>query len=571
VLALLAAPAALLGACGDDVVNQYYENNYYVDGGADGVDDGASAGQSAGGVAGASGGQAPTGPGGEGGAGGGAGGGGGDPYPDAPAADTSVADHELDIFGTWGNRYWFAVSEEQLALMNQSDNGGFEDGLYQPGGGGRANWVDHLFITTAGENPQTADYGKVQAKIVGQYSRFPWTDRTIPNLNIDADEFIDDQRIATYEHLRFSNGQRGSIFRDKLAYDLYRMLDYPAPLATYAWVQSNVWGPQVSIPYTLVERYKRVFCDRYAEQFGGGCANMWEFVGDFGGGDFIPGPRPLPIDAIPGPIEPGGASLFDDPENCQIGKCDSTRVRDLEALLRITPAGPGFKEALSEYIDWPSFHRFQCLSWVLSTTDDTIHAGNNVVLVERADGLFQYLPYSVDISMGFGGGGYSGLSGQSALAVGCQGDEACWADTLDMCEDVIDDLTKLEPREYLKSLYDDLDASGMLRPGDEANFRGVDSYFAERLANLPGDLEQYRLGNVCEYPNMECNGKCVPQWECVDPCFPGEPVLLAAEPAGDGAGGATGVGGATGAGGATGVGGGDPIECPAVVNYAVVR
>jgi hypothetical protein len=537
-LALLAAPAALLLACGDEI-SHYHEHNYYGEGGA-GAEPG-TAGKTGG---------TP----GEGGAGGTV-----NPYPDAPVANTAVADHELDIFGTMGNRYWFAVSDEQLEAMNGGDVGGgpiFEDGLYRPGGGGDAHWVDHLFITTAGDAPQTADYGQVQAKVVGQYSRFPWTPATIPNLNIDADQFIESQRIAGHEHLRFSNGQRGSIFRDKVAYDLYRMLDYPAPLTTYVWVQSNVWGPEISIPYTLIERYKRFFCGRYAEEFGGGCPNMWEFVGDFNGGDLGGGPIPIDIEAadvgVPGPGGPGvgGPSLFDSPDNCQIEECDSTRVKELEAKIAETPLGDGFKAALVDYIDWPAFHRFQCLSWVLSTSDDAIHAGNNVVLVEREDGLFQYLPYSVDISMGFGDGSWSvGLTGQNVLARGCQADASCWADTLDMCEDVINDLTALEPNKYLQKMYDELSVLGMLRPGDDGNFASVDNYFTERLANLPTELQQYRDGKICDYPMVECNGECVQEQECVDPCAPGPIEALPGIEA------------------AAGAGGGGGVVCPTIMEY----
>lgn len=584
---------AAIPGCGDTINNQYF-NNYYQDQGGEAPNepppargDGGGAGEGtsepppARGDGGAAG-ESPDldlGGAGAGGAmsgddqgGGGAGGDDGrDPrYPDAPYADTRVEDQQLDIFGTWGNRYWFAVSEEQRLLMNQDTvGGGWMDGLYTPGSGGKAHWVDHLFITTAGDAPQTADYGKVQAKVVGNYSRFDWSPQTIPNLNIDADEFVEGLRIAGYEHLRFSNGQRGSIFRDKLAYDLYRKLDYPAPLATYAWVQSNVWGPNISIPYTLVERYKRLFCERYKEQFGGGCTNMWEFAGDFNNGGWGGGPIPVDIKGggagvVPIDGKQGGAglSLFDDPNNCQIDECDNTRVKELESKLGETSAGPGFKAALADYIDWPAFHRFQCLSWVLSTGDDTIHAGNNVVLVERTDGKFQYLPYSIDLSMGSSGWNV-GLEGQSMLARGCHEDPTCWSDTLDMCDDVIKDLTDLKPNDYAQSLYDKLDQLGMLRPGDQANFRGITDYFDARIASLPDELAGYRAGNTCTYPYVACNGTCV-LYECVDPCLPPPDKGLAGMPIGEelGAGGASGVGGGVNAAGA------GPVECPVIKNYA---
>jgi len=575
VLAFLTAPAALIAGCGDDVVNHYYTNNYYGEGGAEPEPEPGTAGKTA--TAGkssssggsSSGGSEPVSMAGDGSGGvenpGGAGGmgDGGAPdgrdsrYPDAPIANTDAANHELDLFGTWGNRYYFAVSDAQREAMNKQDYG--QDGLYTPGASGKANYVDHLFITTAGKNPRTVDYGKVQAKVVGQYSRFPWDENNIPNLNIDTDQFIKDQLIAGYEHLRFNNGQRGSIFRDKLAYDLYRMLGYTAPLATYVWVESNVWGPEVSIPYTLIERYKHAFCKRNADAYGGDCVNMWEFVGDFNYGSPGGGGKMGPIP------EYDQTSLFDLEENCEIGKCDATRVKELEAKLRETPLGDGFKDALAEYIDWPAFHRFQCLSWVLSTSDDTLHAGNNVVLVERADGKFQYLPYSVDISMGFGGwGGGVGLRGQNVLAQGCQADTSCWSDTLDVCQNVLDELNVIKPREYLKSLYDQLDAEGMLRPGDAANMQGVDSYFKDRLVSLPKELEGYRNGSYCEYPYVECNGSCVYQGECY--CVPPKPL-----PGGEGGAPAVDPGPVAGAPPAVGGDGGGPIECPAIVNYAVAR
>lgn len=580
--ALLTAPAALALACGDEIKNDYYYDNYYGEGGADS------------GTAGKDPGKAGKPPVDQAGAGGGAGadpsgGAGGedsgiDPnYPDAPLADTSVEDHELDLFGTLGNRFWFGVSEQQLAAMNGEQPGGggpiccFEGGLYTPGGGGKANWVDHLWITTAGKNPQTADYGKVQARIVGQYSRFPWDPNNIPNLNIDADQFIKGQRIDGYEHLRFNNAQRGSIFRDRVVYELYKKLEYPAPLTTYAWVSSNVWGADVQIPYILVERYKRKFCERYSEEFGGGCPNMWEFVGDFNQG------------GMGGPKEPGGQSIFDNPENCQIDECDSTRVKELEAKILETPLAEGFDEALEDYVDWPAFHRAQCLSWLFATGDDTFHnGGNNTVLVERGDGKFQYLPYSVDMSLG--NYGDTPLPGGNALARGCQADETCWADTITACEDVIADIVAIDPAKFMQSVYDELDEQGMLRAGDAARFAEIRDFLVDRVEQMPTRLEDYRDGGLfCQWPDVECNGQCVYYEYCKDQCVPPDKPLPGGEAGapGDGgmdkgAGGSVAVGGMMGAGGAVGVGGGivppggaggvaggGPGECPMPEKYVI--
>jgi hypothetical protein len=574
-IALLASPLAVM-ACGDEVQNDYHHYHYYGEGGAAEPEAGAPATagkppmQSGGSDAGA-------GEGGGGGHGGGEGGDGIDPrYPDAPLADTPVADFELDLFYTPGNRYWFAVNEQQLKAMNNGQQGGCPfcaGGIYTPGDSGdSANYVDHLWVTTAGDEPRTADYGKVQVKIVGQSSRQPWDPNSIPNLNIDTDQFVKNQRMAGYEHLRFSNGQVGSIFRDRVAYDLYRALDYPAPLVTYAWVQSNVWGPDISIPYLLVERYKQAFCERNKNDFGGGCANIWEFASDFGypGGGGGMGPK----EPFPGGI----ASVFDAPENCQVDKCESGRANELEALMSATPHGAGYKAALTDYIDWPAYHRFQCLSWVVGTPDDQIHASNNVVVVERKDGLFQMLPYSVDISLNLWGG--VSLRGNNNLSRGCQADPDCWEDTLDACEDLIADFATIKPKEMLKAIYEELEGQGMLRRGDAQQYQSIDEYLDDRLEYLPSELQLYREGGVvCELPYVECNGECVYEYcpdQCIPPGKPGEPVAGAGPiPMPMEAGGAASAGGAPGVAGTAGiaggiVGGGGPIDCPkAADKYAV--
>jgi hypothetical protein len=217
-------------------------------------------------------------------------------------------------------------------------------------------------------------------------------------------------------------------------------------------------------------------------------------------------------------------------------------------------------------------HRFQCLAWVLSTSDDTIHGPNNVVLVEGDDGLFRFLPYSIDLSMGFNGT-IDLRGGGNAVVRGCQEDASCWSDTLDVCEDVIADFKELEPREYLQSMYDKLNENGMLRSGDERNFQEIDAYFSERLENLSSDLEQYRSGNFCESPLVDCNGRCMYPQDCY--CNPGP--IPGGEAGAPGKGDAPppidpgmGVGGAAPVGGAGNVGGGGPI-CPVKINYAIAQ
>ena len=188
-----------------------------------------------------------------------------------PTIDTDPEDLAIDVLGQAGNRYYFLVSDEQLELMNQPYGVGggpfpgpvFNDDIYTPGGGTGGDgvtFVDHLLVTTTGDDPKTADFGKVQVRLVGQSTGRPWTTESLPNFKIDADEFTKGNRIGGVKHLRLNNAVVGSIFREKLTLDLYSRLGYPAPRANYAWVQSSVWGPELSVPYIVVESYKPAFC-----------------------------------------------------------------------------------------------------------------------------------------------------------------------------------------------------------------------------------------------------------------------------------------------------------------------
>jgi hypothetical protein len=328
----------------------------------------------------------------------------------------------------------------------------------------------------------------------------------------------------------------------------------------------------------LVERYKRKFCTRFPE-FAGKCNNMWEFYGDFAQGGGFPGPKGGGM----------GASIFDQ-DICQFDKCENTRAKELETLVSQTPQGDGFKAALADYIDWPAFHRFQCLSWVLATGDDALHNNNNVVLAEGADGKFRYLPYSTDISFGQDWYREVALPGTNSISRGCQAETSCWADTIAACEDVVAEFQALEPVKVLDDLHDMLDQEGMLRSGDEGRYASLRAWFEGRLVALPLELEQYRdnpnqtfcnqpyvdCGGYCDYPQncgmncginpeacgvvcgkpeVDCGGYCDLPENCGQVCVPPVGVL-----AGD-----LGAGGA--ADGAAGAGPG-PV-CPKIMNYAL--
>lgn len=443
------------------------------------------------------------------------------PIPGAPVADVPGAELEVDVFGTVGNHYFFAVSEEELERMNERyDNGGpiffanpYGD-IYAPGGvDSNPTFVDHLFVTTAGSDPRTADFGQVEVKLIGESTGRPWTPESLPNFKIDSDEFQEGLRIGGVKHFRLNNAVVGSIYREKLTLDLYAKLGYPAPRATFAWVSNTVWGPDIAVPYVVVESYKPHFCKEREDELAGGCENMWELPGDFGYG------------------------AFTQPEACQFTECENQRVNELDELVMTTPHGDGYKAALADWIDWDAFHRFQCLSWVLQTGDDALHNTNNLVLVERMDGKFQYLPYSVDISLGQDWYPDVPLPGGSSVANGCQSDVACWADTIATCEQVIADFEAADPVAMLDEIHETLKSEGMLRDGDADRYKSLRTHLKQHLKQLPVELEENREapngGNgYCEQPMVDCGGWCAYPEECYvcDPAPLPEPIL---EPAPD--------------------------------------
>jgi hypothetical protein len=437
-----------------------------------------------------------------GGSGGGSGGGdtggsgGQEPFLEgAPSADTPAGEQAIDLFGSDGNHFWLAVDPEQVKKMNDAHFGGGGD-IYTPGGGSGATYVNHLFATTPAKPPTTADYGKVQVRVVGQSTFRPWQADMIPSLSVDMDEFQPGLRLGGVEHLRFNGDLIGSIFREELAHDIYNALGYPAPRSTFAWVGSNVWGPGVEIPYTAVEVYKKDFCAQRKAQLGGDCVNMWEFVGDLG---------PSAIDE----------------SACQLKKCDHTRLDELISLVTSTPLGPGFKAATQDYIAWDKVHQFQCLSWMLWTGDDALHNANNVVLVERDDGRFLYLPYSVDISAGQEWYKNTPLEGTNLVATGCQSDPACWADLVATCDGLVTAFQALDTPSMVDSVHARLAENQMLRPGDEDRYQQIRAWYAQRAGDLPIELATLQEP-PCQLPSVKCPEVCIPLVDCVPSCAPGE-------------------------------------------------
>jgi hypothetical protein len=116
----------------------------------------------------------------------------------------------------------------------------------------------------------------------------------------------------------------------------------------------------------------------------------------------------------------------------------------------------------------------------LWTGDDAFHNTNNVVLLEKEDGRYIYLPYSVDISGGQEWYQFTPLYGTNSVAYGCQADPECWADTIATCEDTIADFIALDPAALVDSVHERLVAQDMLRPGDEERYTTIRNWYAQR-------------------------------------------------------------------------------------------
>ncbi len=442
--------------------------------------------------------------------------------------DTSPEEHEFELFGAAGHYFWIEVNAQQLSRMNSQSGGGcpgcpvidpflegaaprafdaFGDDIYSPGN--PVTFADHVIVQDA-QTERVCDYGKVEVSLVGESTARAWDFAHIPNVRIDANEFTAGQHIGGFEHIRLNNSLVGSIFREALAHRVYRELGYPALRATWAFLGSNVWGPDIWVPMTLIEVYKRKFCNENTELLGGTCENMWEFPGDVG-------------------ADLGGVLQ---PSACQVSECDDTRLQDFSDLVAITPKGAGFKQALSSFVEWDRFHQFQCISWILWTGDDPIHNMNNNLIIERDDGKLIWAPYSVDISAGQDWYVDVPLIGGSTLARGCQADPECWADTLATCEDLIARFDALDPELLVDETVNTVTDLGMMRDGDEQRAEALREWYVERQLQLTTELERYRhlpdeFGNCLDgyepcvvqaHGGAECSEYspciCVPTGEC---------------------------------------------------------
>ncbi len=393
-------------------------------------------------------------------------------YDGSPEITTDVADMTIDLFANDGNTVYWDVSAEQVQAMNDAWSNSYSTGYYYEVGNGDT-YADHLVATDV-VTGQTADYGKVQLSVVGQSTGMLWSDTSIPDLSGDMDEFQDGLTIGGAEHIRFNNGMVSSIFREAIALQIFDGLSYPAPRTSFQWVGSNVYDPSVRIPYTLVESYhKDAWCVDHADQMGGGCVNIWEGQGD----------------------------LVDMGSQCQEKECDNTGLDELNQVLADNPPGSStFYSATQEKVDWQMVQQHMCFDWIMWVGDDYFHNDNNVVLVEGADGKFRLLPYSSDISGGQDWYQNVSLYGRSQLAVGCERNVDCWADTLATCQTTIDAFQALDPVSIVNSIHDRLVAQDMIRGGDEDTYQELLTWYGDRAAEgtLETELLSYpKLGQDC--------------------------------------------------------------------------
>jgi hypothetical protein len=386
--------------------------------------------------------------------------------PDAGTPDAEPA-FDLELFAQAGTTFRFTVSPEMATQMDNRQWGGIEAGFggwdgdpYTVGGGGgpevEYTYADDVTVTTV--DGTTRSFGKVATWTIGQSSFRPWDG--IPNIRVDTGKVEDGLKIGGFEDFRFNNGQVGGIFREAIALRFWDAMGYPTPETTFAWVEApNQWD-EARVPMTLVEVYKKPWATREVDP---DVRNIWEGVG-----------------------EPW--YFANDPQACQIGTCDGTRLVELGDVAQTTPLGPGYTDALADYVDWDTFRQFMCLSWITCTGDDYLHNTNNVLVVERADGKFQFHPYSVDISASQDWYQYTPLMGTSQLARGCQTDPECWAELLTTCDEMLDTMAAMDPAATIvQPVLDAIEDNGMMRPGDDERAQQVYDWYQGREGKLRFD------------------------------------------------------------------------------------
>ena len=484
------------GASGEDSGGASGEGGSDADGGT-GVDAGGEGGRAAGGVPGAAGesvgGKPAGGEGGEAYAGspfvGGAGGevseGGAPAEFGGLTVTTTPERQDFDLFDPAGHTIWLEVSDSQREFMNTAQTGGNPDpwgDFYTPAPA--VTYVDHLLVQEV-EGLSVADYGKTAVRLGAGVSFRQWTEESIPNLGIDVTVFEQALTLGGFERFELHNALAGGIYREVVGQRVLRALGVPSLRTSFAFLGSNVWGESAWVPMVVVQSYDERYCEEQAAELGGECENIWYAPGTQGGD-------------------------FSNPPTCLLESCDEDRLSEFSDALDETPEGPGFAEALSEFVDWPRFYDFQCATFLLDTQRDS------VIVVERDDGRFVFAAHSLDTSSG--NVQTSGFFKSDRLFRGCHADPECRAGLLEACGAMVTAFDQLNPHRIVEAVRDAVDALRMRRSGDVERAAELREWYrvrqpesAEELALYSGPLGPDGCPEVLE---MCVDGTCGTPEQC---------------------------------------------------------
>ncbi len=197
-------------------------------------------------------------------------------------------------------------------------------------------------------------------------------DSARPSLLVDFNRFIDQSPVEGLGRLTLNNNkQDASLISQSLAYAVFRAADLPAPRVGFATLSVN--GEQLGI-YSNVESIRKPFLRR---SFGDG------------GGLLVEGTI---SDIVPESLD---RLEVQGPESA----ATRARLADLAALL--ASDGPLDVERLDMLVDLDQFFRFWAVEALLNVWDGyTANQNNYFVYATPSDGLFRFIPWGADATVG---------------------------------------------------------------------------------------------------------------------------------------------------------------------------
>jgi hypothetical protein len=372
---------------------------------------------------------------------------------------TTPERQDFDLFDPAGHKIWIEVSDEQREFMNTAQSGGNPNpwgDYYTPSPS--VTFADHVVVQEV-EGLSVADYGKVAVSLGGGDSFRQWTNESIPNLALDVTAFVETLTLGEFERFELHNALVGGIYREVVAQRALRALGVPSVKTSFAFLGSSVWGESAWVPMVLVQPYDDRFCEDQAAELGGECQNVW-YANETQGGD--------------APVAP----------TCLSASCEDERLNEFADVLAETPEGAGFADALADFVDWPRFFDFQCSTFLI----DARRAG--VVVVERDDGRFVWMPHALDMSSG--NVESAGFFRTDLLSRGCNSDPECRADMLDACGELVEAFDQLNPHALVDDVRQAVDALGMRRSGDVERAEELRDWYLLRQTEAAAEFELYR-------------------------------------------------------------------------------